>query len=716
MSTYFAGDPQTYPLTYVPFGAQYYRAPTPRPEDWESDLAQCRAAGFNTVKIWAQWRWNQPEPERFDFNDLREIMDIAQSQGLKVVINAILDGAPAWLFQKYPGCHMITASGQKLTPVTTAYRQTGGVPAHCFHHLAARAESVRFMEALSAEFADHPALAMWDLWNEPELTVGLLREPKIADLVCHCTSSRAEFLIWLKERYGTIEKLNRAWWRNYQSWDELELPIQPHTYRDFIDWRVFFTETLRDELIRRKEAVRKWDRTHPVMCHTVPPPIFSVTSSGSDDWLLSEPGDLHGNSVGSEPFAADLLRSAARGKPVINAEIHALSGGTFSRPQPVGEQEMKRHILRPLAHGIKGFLFWQYRAERLGAESPAWGLTMPDGTAAPWLAPVGRIARAIQHDEGFFLSARPRTARVAILADPQTQVFCWAGTLSDDVYARSLRGAYDALHQRGYVVDFVHPRDFEAGVHASYSCLYLPIPYWLSPPVALALQEYVSGGGSVISELWLAAYDSQENLHSAVTPGMGLHELFAVRESLTWPQSDRFSAYAMWQIAGQEDAGMNLILKKPIGNLDEGDAVPVRLAVSEYHGQAETLARMPDGQSVVAENIFGDGRAIVAGAPLGYSAAFAPDGAAAQLISGLVERCVGGPELQIAGPGRADLLTLDSRRFLVVSNESEESDVIRVRLSGKVKGFLGNEPLPATLEDWLEFALPSQSVEAYWIE
>lgn len=34
------------------FGVQYYRAPTPEPEDWETDMANIRKNGFRDVKLW----------------------------------------------------------------------------------------------------------------------------------------------------------------------------------------------------------------------------------------------------------------------------------------------------------------------------------------------------------------------------------------------------------------------------------------------------------------------------------------------------------------------------------------------------------------------------------------------------------------------------------------------------------------------------------------
>ena len=121
---------------FIPFGAQYYRAPTPDRTDWERDLKNFAAQGFNTIKIWAQWRWNNPSEEAYDFSDLDVLMDLAQENKLKVVINTIFDVAPAWFYQKYPESLMITADGPfslrlpltgklaaRLAPVTTTKRE-----------------------------------------------------------------------------------------------------------------------------------------------------------------------------------------------------------------------------------------------------------------------------------------------------------------------------------------------------------------------------------------------------------------------------------------------------------------------------------------------------------------------------------------------------------------------------------------------------------------
>ncbi|HEX3074961.1 MAG TPA: beta-galactosidase, partial [Ignavibacteriales bacterium] len=82
--------------TYIPFGTQYYRAPSPHREDWDRDLKKISELGFNTVKYWIQWRWNNPAMSEYYFDDIDELMELASKHNLKVMLNTIFDVAPAW--------------------------------------------------------------------------------------------------------------------------------------------------------------------------------------------------------------------------------------------------------------------------------------------------------------------------------------------------------------------------------------------------------------------------------------------------------------------------------------------------------------------------------------------------------------------------------------------------------------------------------------------
>ena len=71
-------------------GIEYYRPPTPPPKCWDRDLATIAAAGMNIVRTFYSWDWSWPQPDRFDFGDLDELMDTAARHGLKFWIDTPL--------------------------------------------------------------------------------------------------------------------------------------------------------------------------------------------------------------------------------------------------------------------------------------------------------------------------------------------------------------------------------------------------------------------------------------------------------------------------------------------------------------------------------------------------------------------------------------------------------------------------------------------------
>jgi beta-galactosidase len=665
------------------FGAQYYRAPTPPPEDWARDLDQFAASGFNTIKIWAQWRWNNSRQGEFDFGDLDALMDCAHEHSLQVIINVIFDCAPAWLFRQFPECRMVTSTGRVLGPTPTGWRQIGGAPGPCLNHPEARQLRYDFLSATVRRFALHPALLLWDVWNEPELSCGLLREPKVENLLCYCDACRAAFLLWLQEQYPTLGALNRRWGRNYRAWDEVELPVEGGAIGDMLDWRAFQMHTLAEECRQRVAITRQLDRQHPIMCHTVPAPAFNPVICASDDWALAAPCDLVGNSVGSEPFAADLLRSAGDDKVAINAEIHALSGSTLARPQPQDLPAMQRHIFGPLARGIKGFVFWQYRPELLGTEAPAWGLTHPDGTPAPWHRHAQRLNDVLQQQAHFFRHAQPQGPVVGVLFHPLNHVLHWCARGDLALADRALQGVYRALYQANFQVRFLHPLDFAAGHQQQVRVIFAPFIYLLDAATAEALRAWVAAGGTLISDCAFLNYNRETNRHATVSPGLGFDAVFGVREELVYPTGNLASAAAAFKI------------NRPLGPLPVGHQLAGAWARCplELRG-AEIWGEFADGSPALTMQCYEQGRAVYCGTALGLAAEM--DANSATLIAALAAQFEPAPRPEVmTAPGaevtaallRVDLLedgrdggTL--RQAVVIQNSARRGATITLQLPG----------------------------------
>ena len=305
---------------------------------------------------------------------------------------------------------------------------------------------------------------------------------------------------------------------------------------------------------------------------------------------------------------------------------------------------------------------------------------------------------------------------MAILVDPENQIFSFAAGGDTGYYDQSLEGIYRSLYRTGYTVGFVHPRDFELDRHRQYGCICLPLPYWISEAIADKLQDFVREGGSLISEIWPAAYDSRENMHSLVTPGMGLADVFGCREVRTSPQATTFSAYAMWDETHTTGSGLWMELVADIGGLAAGTKVEIEMAMSFYEGQAEGLAQSPDGRAVITRHSFGRGQAILAGAPLGLSAARQKEGGQfGRLVSGLVEMAIGKHPWQAPEGCRVDVLETDDRRLALLENNLPAPAVICLEGIEKADGFLGDEPSPRNGMDGIEIEVGSDNVEAYWI-
>ena len=667
-------------LNFIPFGSQYYRAPTPLAEDWETDLKNFKAQGFNTVKLWVQWRWNMPKEDTFDFSDIDKLMDICAELDIKAVLNIICDVAPAWFYKKYPDSLMITADGRKLHPQTLSYRQIGGAPGPCFHHKEGNEIKRRFIEAAAERYADHKALLCWDLWNEPELTCGIARDAKIENMVCYCDESVRLFREWLKTKF-TLEELNIRWGRNYQEWDEVEPPRCTGTFSDMVDWREFFGLTLAADNSMRAAAVRSKDKNHAVMVHTVPLPHFNFMNTGSDEYLLARELDWFGNSIGSHPFPAAVTSSAAKGKWVLNAEIHARGGDTMSHPFFPDLEEFKTHIFVPFGRGIKGFLFWQYKPERLGKESPAWGLVNMDGSENECLKHAQSINNALQENTEKLLHAFPKKSKIAVLNSSASQTFLWE--ISNDImlHYHSLCGTFMALWENGFNVDVISEHQLKEQGISDYTCIYTPAPYFMDKEICDILRDFVNEGGTLISEALFGGISAETGLYSKIMPGYNFDEVFGCKQTLSATASAFLNAYGADYSAKEENRSAT--------PFTYGD----KTARGYYFREEFTattgkvIATYENGNACAVVNSYGKGKAVITGTLPAYMAGCYNADDSKDYIANLVKEVAGIlPETKVSGGLRADVLYNENEPVAVVLQTNPNTDRKVIFKDGKIFG------------------------------
>jgi beta-galactosidase len=607
-----------------------------------------------------QWRWNNPAEGQFYFDDIDELMDLAQKFNLRVMLNTIFDVAPAWIYKKYPDASMVTLSGKRIGPQTQPHRQIGGL-GYCFNNDEVTARLFNFLSETVKRYKDHPALEIWNVGSEPELTSSMAEmrlyadnAEKIGDMLCYCRHCEAKFKSWLKGKYKSLDDLNISWNRNYQSFDEVELPKSRNTFNDMIDWRMFFVHTIGENVKKRFEVAKEIDNgKHPLMCHHVFMQGFPVTSTASDPWNVGRFGDLHGFTQMDDAAMIDILRSCAKDKPVISAEMLMLPGYTLDLPNTINKNDVKRFIFSGIAGNLKGFIFWQYRPEILGRETPAWGLTYLDGSMTPWLDAYAETGKILQKNSPFLLDAEPRQAEIATFYNPENQIFAWEATGNEKSATDSLLGIHRSLYEHNYNIDFIHPSEFPS-VLENYKVLILPFPYVLNEQIASAIEKWVKDGGVLISESYTAGWNREKGHHEKIIPGYGLHKVFGVRQLIVEPSDEK--------------GRIEIRTTREIPFIKKGTKVFGSIVKETFLTEgAKVLAKFNSGKPAITYNEYGKGKAVQIGTYLGLTYHRQKIKANSDLIAGLVEYCVK-IERPLSKNIRIDVLEKDKQQMLIIQN------------------------------------------------
>jgi len=707
------------------FGAQYYRAPTPEKECWATDLAKMKEMGFNQVKYWAQWRWAHRGPDRFYWDDLDELMDLADKNGIGVTLNAIMDVAPIWLYTNYPDAKQIDIKGLTAEPFAIQHRQIGGHPGPCYNHAGALHERKKFMLAAVEHFRTHPAMQMWDVWNEPEQSYPR-RKPDLAVLTCYCESCRRGFIGWLQRKYGTIDRINEVWGRCYEGWEEVEMPRQTACITDFVDWREFHLDTMTSEARWKLDIVRKHDPKTVAYLHVVPNtmnPFNSVTCV--DDFDIAEMCDVWAATMNQSPSFTTQVTSAARGKVAYNVESHINFGSLRMHQRMLGLPDLLGDWLPQIGLGVKGFLYWQFRPEVLGTESPAWGVVKPDGSDRPITQATRTFVKTLSPHVGALMKCPAPQGDVGIYKGRKNELFHYAM----DLDLANLAGSVDAYLQNLYWMNFrfrfVSGQMLERGDLAGIKLLILPSAIYLTQEEITQLDKWVQQGGVALCEAHFASYDATIGRHTRTTPGMGLADKWGIRESdststhhLKVEQAGAVSA----NLADDERKAM-----KDSGAIG-GEFVPIRLttgttvwggaryAVLEAEN-AESLGSF-DGQTpTILFKKVGKGAVIYCGSSLGQGAKRDPQGLREILL--LAADRAGVKRTALAVNEKADVhldvLEQDGQpRYAVIWNRSDTDQPLTLTLRGNLRGLFSGKKYQCGKSTTV--TIPAKMVDLFVIE
>ncbi|WP_041295406.1 beta-galactosidase [Isoptericola variabilis] len=485
------------------------------PATWREDARLMQEAGVNLVTVGVfSWARYEPRPGVRDFAWLDEVIELLHAHGVGVDLATPTASPPAWLGHLYPetlpvdadGVRLVAGSRNHFSPASRVYRE---------HALAIAADLVD-------RYADHPAVRMWHVGNE-------------FGQVCYGDESAREFRRWLRERYGTIERLNQAWgttfWsQRYDDWEEIlpprRMPYHPNPTQA-LDFRRYSSDQLLALYREQRDLVRARDPRRPITTNLMGFfPLADYWSWADDldvvaDDAYPDPGDP--DAPADSALTQDLVRSLGGGRPWVLMEQAAGAVSWRDHNLPKSPERSRLESLQAVARGADGVCFFQWRASRAGAErfhSAMLPHAGPDTRAHAGIRRLGADLRRLRPVVGTRVAAT-----VALLFDWESW---WAAhelarpTTRLDTLAQ-LRAWYRPLWEAGVAADVVHPRT----ALDPYDVVLVPQTYLLDERAAAGVTVAVERGASAVVGPFTGVADENAHVRTGRFPAL-LRDLLRV--------------------------------------------------------------------------------------------------------------------------------------------------------------------------------------------
>ena len=501
-------------------GVQYFRAPFPLQQHWESDISRMKDAGLNTVQLWVMWPWVEAKPGKFVFDDYDRLVELVAKNNLGLIISTIAEVHPHWLSKVVPNSEMIDHTGAKVVSSNRSESHFGLTPGGCFDHPGVWERMRRFIDTVVTRYHDAPHLRAWDIWNETRWNV------QAENFVCFCPHTLRAFRGWLSKRYGGLSGLNETWQRRYGSWEEVmpgKLPRR--TYTEMMAWTQFITERSNEQAKKRYELIKTIDPIHPATLHG-PSPCehhggnvsgFSYPLERGNDFAFADVVDGVGSSVFPTWWHLDdtalaifstYVHSAARGKHAWFSEVQGGRAAQGSESHdPVLPSSQQKWIWGAIAGGIDTLLFWCWRDEIFGGESAGYGLVGNDGYAEPRLTAMRKTAALLEQHKDLIKAYHPAKPKVGLLFSPQSYYLHFAQSGSGAPPQQGLEYYARALTRSS--IPWITIEEEHLDSLSELSIVFMPRGLVTNERVESALVRFVENGGTLLVEAECGAYSPQ---------------------------------------------------------------------------------------------------------------------------------------------------------------------------------------------------------------
>lgn len=475
--------------------------------EWETDFAKMEELGLNCVRMGEfAWSWFEPHEGQYNFEPMHRAMDCAHRHGISVILGTVTAVCPAWLYKKYP-----TVKGGNIY----GHYDFGGRKGQCLSDKHFLEYARRITEAQAQALGNHPALIGWQLDNEPGFPFNDF------DPTCN-----AEFRNFLREKYGDIENLNKAWftmeWSNrYNDFDEIYIPVNSSeggwTLQIQLDYRKFFSRNFNRLLSMEAEIVRRHSPNRFLYTNW-PGANWSVNCFDGSEYLDYAAWDNYVGQPNGENYRVQLRAAMEHSfdrrldknrKEFLVAEQKCYVDANTD-PKVINAQTWLN-----VAYGAFGTVFFEWRSPIGGTEQSYGSLLRADLSFRPETKPVfEHLSKDINRIYPLIKDAETKAEVAAVYSyenswgTPNWRV---DGTY-DEEFFNLFGGFQNALKSN---IDVV-------GLHddiSKYKLVIMANNRIISPEQIEKLESYVSHGGVLVINTACAIRDEYNKDYTLLRPG-----------------------------------------------------------------------------------------------------------------------------------------------------------------------------------------------------
>jgi beta-galactosidase len=485
------------------YGAAYYNEYMPadlQPGRLEKDIVLMKAAGISVVRMgestWSLW---EPSDGHFEYSWMDRVVDAMGQAGIKVIMGTPTYSIPTWMAHAHPEI--------LARPLGGAYVGYGMRQNMDFDKVQFRFYAERLIGNLVRHYKDNPAVIGWQIDNETG-AYGASNSDVFAGFVDH-----------LKQKFGTTDALNKAWFLNYwgedvNDWADMPTRDNATSTSYKLEWTRWQQMRVTEYLTWQAALVRKYRRSGQFVTQD----FGSMMKSDVDEPAVAAALDVVANNPyhgtqehldgAWQAMQGDFARSLKHTNFLVT-ETNAQTLGWDSAGQfPPYDGQLRLDVYTHISSGANMVEYWHWHSIHAGQETYWKGVVSHDLEPNRAYAEVTRTAHELQkigpdlanmsiQNHVAILYSVDSSNGISFMPFERTPETGWVPGKGAGGYNAILTQLHRSLYLANVGADFVFP-NVSAAELSRYKLLIVPCLYVADDALLKKIANYVHEGGHVL--------------------------------------------------------------------------------------------------------------------------------------------------------------------------------------------------------------------------